>query len=109
MIRIGTSGWKYKDWDGIVYPKPKPRGFDELGYLGQFVDSIEINSSYYGPPRPSAAKRWVQSIASNRAFRFTAKLLHAFTHEREPGSNDERDFKDGIAPLAEAGRFGALL
>jgi hypothetical protein len=30
VIRIGTAGWKYKDWDGMVYPKPKPRGFDEL-------------------------------------------------------------------------------
>ena len=59
MIRIGTSGWKYKDWDGIVYPKPKPRGFDELAYLAQYLNTIEINTSYYGPPRASSAKKWV--------------------------------------------------
>lgn len=93
----------------MVYPRPKPRGFDELAYMAKFFNAVEINSSYYGPPRPSAAKKWVQSVAENTAFRFTAKLFHSFTHEREPAPNDEKDFKDGIAPLVESGRFGALL
>ncbi len=109
MIRIGTSGWKYKDWDGIVYPKPKPRGFDELAYMARFVDAIEINTSYYGPPRAASAAKWVESVAANPTFRFTAKLYHSFTHERRPEPTDEKDFKDGIAPIAESGRFGALL
>jgi uncharacterized protein YecE (DUF72 family) len=109
MIRVGPAGWAYKDWNGIVYPKPRPRGFDPLRYLAVYFDAIEINSSYYGPPRPSAARQWVESVAINRAFRFTAKLFHSFTHERKPAPTDERDFKDGIAPLMEAGLFGALL
>jgi uncharacterized protein YecE (DUF72 family) len=109
MIRIGTAGWKYKDWDGIVYPKPKPRGFNELAYLAQYFTAVEINSSYYGPPKAAAAKRWVESVSGNRLLRFTAKLFHSFTHERKPAPNDEKEFKDGIAPLLEGGRFGALL
>ncbi len=109
MVRVGTAGWKYKDWDGIVYPRPKPRGFNELAYLSAFFDAVEINSSYYGPPRPAASRKWVESVAANAAFQFTAKLFHSFTHEREPAPTDEKDFKDGIAALAEAGRLGALL
>lgn len=109
MIRFGTAGWKYKDWEGIVYPKPKPRGFDELAYLAGYFTAVEINSSYYGPPKPAAARKWVESVAHNAAFRFTAKLFHSFTHERKPTPNDEKDFKEGIAPLVEAGRLGALL
>ncbi len=109
MIRVGTAGWKYKDWDGIVYPKPKPRSFDELAYLARYFNTIEINSSYYGAPRPSAAKKWAESVAENSAFQFTAKLFHSFTHERKPAPNDEKDFKDGMTPLVEAGRLGALL
>lgn len=109
MIRVGTSGWKYKDWNRIVYPARKPRGFDELAYLARYFTTIEINSSYYGPPRPTTAKQWVQSISDNGSFQFTAKLFHTFTHERKPGSTDEKEFKDGIAPIAEAGRLGALL
>jgi uncharacterized protein YecE (DUF72 family) len=109
VIRIGPAGWSYKDWNGIVYPARKPKGFDPVAYLAAYFDTIEINSSYYGPPRPSAAKKWAESVAQNSAFRFTAKLFHSFTHERKPAPNDEKDFKDGLAPLVEAGRLGALL
>ena len=109
MIRIGTSGWKYRDWEGIVYPKPRPRGFDDLAFLAKYFNTVEINSSYYGAPRPSAARKWVESVADNSMFRFTAKIVHSFTHERKPAPNDEKDFKEGIGPLVEAGRFGALL
>ena len=30
-------------------------------------------------------------------------------HERKPAPNDEKDFEDGIDPIAEAGGLGALL
>lgn len=109
MIRIGTAGWQYRDWAGIVYPKPKPRGFDELSYLANFFALVEINSSFYGAPRPNAARTWVQRVASNPGFRFTLKLWKGFTHERETTVADERLFKEGIAPLAESGRLGAIL
>jgi len=110
MIRVGTAGWQYKDWQGIVYPpKPRPRGFNELSYMAEYFDALEINSSFYGAPRPASAKKWIESVSHNPAFRFTAKLFHSFTHERKPAPNDESDFKAGIAPLAEAGRLGALL
>jgi uncharacterized protein YecE (DUF72 family) len=82
MLRIGTAGWKYKDWEGIVYPKPKPRGFDELQFLSNLFSTVEINSSFYGPPRPSAAKKWVESVQHVPSFRFTAKLYQSFTHAR---------------------------
>src|SRR5207253_5235065 len=103
------AGWKYKDWDGIVYPKPKPRSFNELEYMARFFSAVEINSSYYGPPKPAAAKKWLESVHENPSFEFTAKLFHSFTHERKPAANDEKEFKDGIEPLAAAGRLGALL
>jgi hypothetical protein len=37
MVRIGPAGWKYTDWNGIVYPKPK--GFDELEYISRYFDT----------------------------------------------------------------------
>ncbi|HEX4164500.1 MAG TPA: DUF72 domain-containing protein [Bryobacteraceae bacterium] len=109
VIRVGVAGWTYKDWEGVVYPRPAPRGFDKLTYLADFFDAVEINSSYYGAPRATAATKWTESVTANRNFRFTAKLFHSFTHERKPAPNDEKEFKDGIAPLVEANRFGALL
>jgi uncharacterized protein YecE (DUF72 family) len=67
MIRIGPAGWVYKDWEGIVYPEPKPRAFDPVAYLAGYFDTIEINSSFYGPPRPTAAKAWPSILAAIRA------------------------------------------
>ena len=109
MIRIGTAGWQYRDWEGIVYPKPRPRGFDPLSYLAGFFDLVEINSSFYGPPQPGASRAWVARVADHPDLRFTAKLWKGFTHERNATASDEKLFKDGIQPLADAGRLGALL
>jgi uncharacterized protein YecE (DUF72 family) len=109
MIRIGPAGWKYKDWEGIVYPKPAPRGFDPLAYIADYFTTVEINTSYYGSPKPESTRKWVQSVRHNRDFRFTAKLFHSFTHERKPAPSDEDEFKAGIGPIVEAGRLGAIL
>ena len=109
MLRIGPCGWAYKDWDGIVYPAKKPKGFDRLAFLAQFFDAVEIDTSFYGPPRATSTKSWAESISANPRFRFTAKLFRNFTHTRNATSKEEHDFKDGMMPLLESGRFGALL
>ena len=35
MIRVGTAGFAYKDWEGIVYPDPQPSGFDRLVFTSE--------------------------------------------------------------------------
>jgi len=42
-LRFGPAGWLYKDWEGIVYPREKPKGFDPLRYIADFFDTIEVN------------------------------------------------------------------
>src|ERR1700687_3259061 len=81
-LRCGPAGWMYKDWEGIVYPRPKPSGFDQLRYIAQFFDAVEINSSFYGPPLATTSSNWVRRVEDNPSFRFTAKLWKRFTHER---------------------------
>ncbi len=109
VIRVGPAGWMYKDWNGIVYPAKKPKDFNPVEYLAQYFDTIEINSSFYGAPRPSAATKWAQSVQANTRFKFTAKLYQGFTHKRNATTKEEQEFKDGVRPLIETGRFGALL
>lgn len=108
-VRIGPAGWSFPDWTGKVYPVKKPRGFHEAAFLAEFFDTIEINSSFYSPPRAEPARGWVRQVEHNKRFMFTAKLFRRFTHERNASVEDERAFKEGIAPIAEAGRLGALL
>lgn len=110
MIRVGTAGWSYDDWNGVVYPRPRPRGFDPLAMLGGIFDTIEINATFYRTPAPGAAARWVARTAPNERFRFTAKLPRVFTHEPTPDPDeDERLFREAMAPLVDAGRLGAVL
>lgn len=109
MIRIGPAGWNYKDWAGIVYPAKRPRGFSEPEYLAHYFDTLEINTSFYGPPRRETAQKWTEAISHNPRFKFTAKLWRGFTHERNATNEDERLFKEGIEPIARMDRLGALL
>jgi uncharacterized protein YecE (DUF72 family) len=118
MIRVGVAGWDYPDWEGVVYPSPHPRPFDRLAYLASFFDAIEINVTFYRQPEQAAARAWVERLSGRPGFLFTAKLHRSFTHPRwrTEGETEDADlardadlFRQGIAPLAEAGRLGAVL
>src|SRR5215467_12373584 len=80
-LRIGPAGWSYPDWAGYVYPARHSKGFHEAAFLAQFFDTIEINTSFYQPIRPDHAAFWIERVANNPAFVFTAKLWQRFTHE----------------------------
>jgi len=111
LIRFGPAGWSYPDWAGVVYPEPRPRGFDPLAYLARYFDTIEVNSTFYRPPAPETPRRWARRVSDNGRFKFTAKLWRRFTHERESAwmQDDVDAVRAGLDPLAEASRLGALL
>lgn len=111
IIRFGPAGWQYKDWEGIVYPQPKPAKFDQLRYISHLFDTVEINSSFYGPPVARTCHSWVKRVDENPKFRFTAKMWKRFTHERKSAwSLEEVDqVRDGFDVLMDSGKLGAVL
>ena len=108
-ILAGVAGWSYPDWAGIVYPARRSRDSHELTYLAQYFDTVEINTSFYQPLRPALAEQWIDRVAGNPRFTFTAKLWQKFTHETGATAADERAVRQGFAPLLSAGQLGALL
>lgn len=110
-VIVGTAGWDYPDWKGLVYPKPMQKGLHTLTYLSTFFDAVEVNSTFYRPPRPDYCEKWVKYVEKNENFFFTIKLWQRFTHERQrlPSDEESRLFREGIAPVLEADRFGGLL
>jgi len=110
-VRFGTAGWDYPDWNGPVFPKPRPKDFDPLRYLAGYFDTIEINSTFYRPAAAAVARKWAERVAERDDFRFTAKLWRRFTHERGTAwSKDEvKAVRAGMDVLQKAGRLGALL
>jgi uncharacterized protein YecE (DUF72 family) len=111
-LRVGPAGWNYKDWEGIVYPAA--RSFDALAFLSDYCDTIEINSSFYAPPRPRDAASWARRVRNNPRFRFTAKTWQKLSHENRSVEETSLEadciaVRRSMAPLAEAGVLGALL
>ncbi|HET8948561.1 MAG TPA: DUF72 domain-containing protein [Candidatus Polarisedimenticolia bacterium] len=121
LIRVGVAGWDYPDWEGIVYPRPTPRGFDRLPFMAGHFDSLELNVTFYRQPDSAAAASWARRVADRPAFRFTAKLFRDLTHvdpaqvgRGDPTFRGEQEemaaiYRAGIAPLHEAGVLGAVL
>lgn len=108
-LRIGPAGWSYDDWNGVVYPDARPPGFDELRFIAEHFNAVELNNTFYRPPPAKMTEGWVRRT-EGRDFVFTAKLWRKFTHDPGPWSDaDVRAFKEGLQPLAESGRLGALL
>jgi len=108
-LYCGPSGWSYPHWNGIVYPKLKPRGFHALEDLARYFDAVEINTTFYQAIRPEIARLWMRKVAGNPKFLFTAKLGRRFTHERLIGSGEVAAFKEGLWPLLRARKLGCLL
>jgi len=111
-LRVGPAGWNYKDWEGIVYPPGK--SFDALAYLAEYCDTIEINSSFYAPPRPKDTEAWARRVRKNPRFKFTAKAWQKISHENRAGDElslaaDCDEVRRSMEPLSEAGVLGALL
>ncbi|MBN2206057.1 MAG: DUF72 domain-containing protein [Candidatus Aminicenantes bacterium] len=107
---VGTAGWSYEDWEGVVYPPSKGRGFHPLAFLAAYIDIVEVNSTFYRPPSAALSLAWVKKLAPFPDFLLAVKLHRVFSHERgESGPRDVDDFKRGIAPLVAARRLAALL
>ncbi|HEX2931040.1 MAG TPA: DUF72 domain-containing protein [Candidatus Binatia bacterium] len=123
---IGTCGYSYpgdspKGWNGVFYLKAGRKRVDELEFYSSCFRAVEINSTFYRPPSAQMANAWVNRTPNE--FVFAVKAWQKFTHTMKLGgdisssgkhwerfdNDDVNLFIDDIAPLADAGRLGALL
>ena len=108
-LYIGTAGWSYPHWNGVVYPKQQYPGNHPLELVSKHLDVVEINSSFYQFLKPELAKLWMKKVSSRPEFLFTAKLHQRFTHARVLEDAEIAAFKEGLLPLLNAKRLGAVL
>jgi uncharacterized protein YecE (DUF72 family) len=106
---IGTAGWAYPHWNGVVYPPYSAKSPHPLGLLSRHFDVVEINSSFYQPLKPEVVRLWMKKVEANPRFQFTAKLHQRFTHARVLEDSEVTLFKDGLRPLLQAKKLGAVL
>lgn len=79
MVRIGTSGWVYRDWRGRFYPEGIPQRAWLRYYASQF-DTVELNATTYRLPAAEQVNAWCEAVPSN--FKYTVKLSRLITHRR---------------------------
>ncbi len=104
--RVGTSGWSYDHWDGVLYPPGLPARERLARYCAVF-DTVEINATFYRWPPAVRFAGWRQRLPDG--FEMTVKAPRGLSHARrlhEPEQWLER-MADGLHELG--GRRGPLL
>jgi len=105
-VHLGTQGWSYPDWVGTFYP-PRSKQEDYLPFYAQVFDTVELDTTFYHPPRPSVVRSWARHTPPG--FRFAAKVPQHITHEARLTAMGEHlaAFAQALEPLGE--RLGPLL
>ncbi len=101
---IGTSGYSFRDWVGTFYAagtQPK----DMLANYIRNFETVEINFSFYRVPTARTMAGMVNKTPPGS--RFWVKANQGTTHEGDRSVIPA--FRDGIAPMVEAGKLAGVL
>ena len=75
-LRVGTSGWQYAGWRGVLYPPGVPQRRWLAAYAERF-DTVESNAAFYRLPARETFERWRD--ATPPGFMMAVKLLTALS------------------------------
>ena len=76
-IRVGTSGYAYKEWKGKFYPeKVSPK--EMLRHYSGRLNTVEINNTFYHMPTESVLTSWAEQVPED--FVFALKAPQVITH-----------------------------
>ncbi|OIN79563.1 DUF72 domain-containing protein, partial [Mycobacterium malmoense] len=81
--RIGTSGWSYDHWAGVLYP-PGLSSARRLARYAEVFDTVELNASFYRWPKDSTFAGWRDQLPSG--FTMSVKAHRGLTHYRRLSS-----------------------
>jgi uncharacterized protein YecE (DUF72 family) len=76
-VRIGTSGWVYRDWKEHVYPPGVPQRL-WLEHIAERFPTVELNASFYRLPPRSTFDTWRERVPGG--FVFAVKMSRYLTH-----------------------------
>jgi uncharacterized protein YecE (DUF72 family) len=79
VIWIGTSGWQYDDWRGVLYPDGVPKRA-WLRHFSERFPVVEVNNTFYMLPKEDTFVRWREETRGD--FRFVLKASRFITHIR---------------------------
>jgi uncharacterized protein YecE (DUF72 family) len=105
-IHIGTSGWSYSHWTGVLYPDglaPERR----LDYYLPHFRSAELNASYYRWPADTMFAHWRRRLPAD--FVLSVKAPRALTHAKRLFRPEQWLTRIAGSLRRLGGRLGVLL
>jgi uncharacterized protein YecE (DUF72 family) len=105
--RIGCSGFLYREWKEIFYPKGLAQK-NWFQFYCEHFNCIEINSSFYKLPTLTALTNWYDKSPAD--FLFTIKAPRGVTHYKK--FNQVQDVVNDFYSLIEEGlgdKLGCIL
>ena len=105
-IYIGTSGWSYAHWQGVLYPSGLPNR-EWLAYYVQHFQTVEVNRTFYRWPRAATFAHWARRLPPG--FCLSVKAPRGLTHGARLQAPDTwlSRIQSSLQPLGE--KRGALL
>jgi uncharacterized protein YecE (DUF72 family) len=85
-IRIGTSGWQYRDWRGPFYPPGLPQA-RWLEWYSRTFATVESNNAFYRLPERRVFEAWRARTPPD--FLWTVKASRYLTHIKRLGEPEE--------------------
>ena len=82
-VRIGCSGWSYRDWRGTVYPSELAASGWVAAYAKIF-DTVELNTTIYRLPRPATVQQWATEGSGQISYDEWVHQLESLARMREP-------------------------
>lgn len=107
-VRIGCSGWNYKHWREVFYPKGCPTS-RWLRFYAEHFDTVEVNATFYRLPTTKAVAGWVEQTPED--FLFAVKASRFLTHMKRLTDLDQglKRFYERIEPLLDTPKMGPVL
>jgi uncharacterized protein YecE (DUF72 family) len=106
MILVGTSGFQYRDWTAVFYPRNLSPDF-WLNYYSRHFNCCEMGFSYFRMPEVSAIQQIVDETRG--AVRFIFRLPARLVQEHPLNSDLARQFTASLWPLNESGQLSGVL
>ena len=76
-LLVGTSGFAFKEWKGVFYPKGT-KDDAMLGFYSSRYPTVEINNTFYQLPKEKTLLDWASRVPA--AFQFAIKASQRITH-----------------------------
>lgn len=76
-LHVGTSGWVYPHWRGVLYP-PRLPARRWLAWYARVFSAVELNATFYRLPTAESVERWREEVPGS--FRFACKGSRYLTH-----------------------------